>query len=217
MKQPPPQGYTILADYREKRSQLPEILEKTGFRVEYRALETGDYLVESLLLVERKTRTDFIQSLITGRLFEQCERMKRSGLPCLMVVEGNPAHDNNRVSPEAVRGAMLTIMVTHQIPVYISSDIYGTAAIIKLCAAQVIRNPSQGHTRVRKPKNNLKKQVYLLMGLPGVGYHLAQRLLKHFGSVEKVFKADAEDLLKIDGIGKKKAVTLVNFIRTKPG
>lgn len=217
MKQPPPQGYTILADHREKRSQLPEILEKTGSRVEYSTLETGDYLVESRLLVERKTRTDFIQSLITGRLFEQCERMKRSGLPCLMVVEGNPAHDNNRVSPEAVRGAMLTIMVTHQIPVYISLDIHGTAAIIKLCAAQVLSNPSPGHTRLRKPKNNTKKQVYLLMGLPGVGYRLAQRLLIHFGSIENVFKAEADDLLKIDGIGKRKATCLIDFIKNKPG
>lgn len=41
----------------------------------------------------------------------------------------------------------------------------------------------------------------MLQGLPGVGPALANRLLVHFGSVERVITADHDFLAQVRGIG----------------
>ena len=47
-------------------------------------------------------------------------------------------------------------------------------------------------------------QVFLLASLPSVGDELAGRLLKHFGSVRRIFGASKIELMRVDGIGKLK-------------
>jgi DNA excision repair protein ERCC-4 len=42
----------------------------------------------------------------------------------------------------------------------------------------------------------------VLQGLPGVGPERAKRLIDHFGSVEGVIGASADDLAAVPGIGK---------------
>ena len=45
----------------------------------------------------------------------------------------------------------------------------------------------------------------MLQGLPGVGPALAHRLLLEFGTVERVVTADAEQLMRVRGVGRQKA------------
>ena len=52
----------------------------------------------------------------------------------------------------------------------------------------------------------------MLQGLPGVGPALANRLLVHFGSVERVITADQSLLAQVRGIGPKKAQRIRNVI-----
>ena len=55
-------------------------------------------------------------------------------------------------------------------------------------------------------KGGLKDiQIRTLSGLPGISSKLAERLISHFGSLEKVFTAVEEELTDVEGIGKNKA------------
>jgi len=54
--------------------------------------------------------------------------------------------------------------------------------------------------------------IALLMGLPGIGQELAERLLKHFGSIESILTAPEEELQKVEGIGSGKAKAIKEFI-----
>ena len=60
----------------------------------------------------------------------------------------------------------------------------------------------------RKACTVSRLQEYLVAGLPSVNSTLSKRLLEHFGSVQKVFSASAEELMEIEGIGKKKALAI---------
>jgi ERCC4-type nuclease len=44
--------------------------------------------------------------------------------------------------------------------------------------------------------------LYILQSLPKVGPKLAKKLLQHFKSISNVINASAQDLSKIEGIGK---------------
>ena len=48
-------------------------------------------------------------------------------------------------------------------------------------------------------------QIRVLSGLPGISTMLAGRLLSNFGSLERIFSAEEEELVKVDGIGRRKA------------
>jgi len=49
---------------------MPEVELRIG------RLVAGDYRVEESVLIERKTASDFAQSLVTGRLFEQARESR---------------------------------------------------------------------------------------------------------------------------------------------
>jgi ERCC4-type nuclease len=48
----------------------------------------GDYRIEESVLIERKTASDFAQSPVTGRLFEQAARMAKSELARPIFLKG---------------------------------------------------------------------------------------------------------------------------------
>lgn len=77
----------ILVDMRELRSSLPFILYKNGFTLEPITLDIGDYILSSNLCIERKSTSDLISSLNSGRLFSQVEQMSRYYAHPLLLIE----------------------------------------------------------------------------------------------------------------------------------
>ena len=76
----------IIVDFREKNSLVPAELIKKGFIIEFKKLEIGDYLVKDFV-IERKTKNDFIASIIDGRLKLQMREMQKCAQPFLILEE----------------------------------------------------------------------------------------------------------------------------------
>lgn len=57
----------------------------------------------------------------------------------------------------------------------------------------------------RRPKGKRRTQLHLLQGFSGIGPARAQRLHKHFGSVEAVLTATAKELAQVSGVGQRTA------------
>jgi Fanconi anemia group M protein len=203
----------IAVDDREEHTGLIALLHEADALVHIIHLEAGDYFVNDQLLVERKTASDFVQSLISGRLFNQCRKLRESNNACMIVVEGSPYKTNHDISHEAVRGALLAVMVAWQIPVCFSENKQDTARILVQAGTQQLQSRSAPHRKGFKPKKAHGRKLYFLQGLPQVGSQLAKRLLEHFGSIENILKASVDDLMLVEGIGKLKAENIVEFIR----
>src|SRR4030042_3894427 len=76
----------ILIDYRERNSFVPSHLSKMGFEIEFKELKIGDYIVKDVI-IERKTVSDFISSMINQRLLKQIEELKQYQNK-LLIIEG---------------------------------------------------------------------------------------------------------------------------------
>ena len=61
----------VIVDMREFRSDLPPMLHQRGMDIEPVTLEVGDYLLSDDLCVERKSLSDLVGSLNSGRLYTQ--------------------------------------------------------------------------------------------------------------------------------------------------
>ncbi|MBN2167382.1 MAG: hypothetical protein JW717_13995 [Marinilabiliaceae bacterium] len=202
----------ITADYREVPSKLPEMLNGLDIAVSLFRMKAGDYLINDEIIIERKTRDDFALSIIQGRLFNQCAKLKKSNKHVILLIEGNPYNTRHDIDRQAIKGALLSIAVCWQIPIIYSIDTADSAQMLYLMGKQLLKNHSGYFRNSKSPKNIKKKAVYFLQGLPSVGIVLAKLLLEKFGSVENVLLANENQLLEIEGIGKKKAEKIRSFI-----
>ena len=206
-------GMMIIADNRERYSGILEILAEKKIHVFMKQLVVGDYIVNDEIIVERKTSTDFVQSIINGRLFSQCARLRKTPMTPLIIVEGNPYRTNHDISPEAIKGALLSVSLRWQIPIIRSRSREDTVELLIMASNQQSSPPVFIHHKSLKPKKKQNQAHFFIQGLPGIGPGLAQRLLTHFKTIEQIILADIKTLEKVEGIGKAKAAALYGFFR----
>jgi DNA excision repair protein ERCC-4 len=150
----------IVVDDRERPSGIVAELERLGgVAVKIKHLELGDYCIDSAVLIERKSAADFAQSLIDGRLFGQAGRMATSSMRPAYILEGRGAEwAGLGVSREALQGALVTLMLICDVPVFRSLDSAESARLILYIGSQLVRLPDPGDGPYRQPKPKRKKQ-----------------------------------------------------------
>jgi DNA excision repair protein ERCC-4 len=206
----------IVVDDRERPSGVIGELEKAPAAVvKIEHLPVGDYCVDGAVLIERKTAADFAQSLIDGRLFGQAGRMSSSALRPAYIVEGTSAEwAGLGVSREALQGALVTLMLIFDVPVFRSSDPAESARLIFYIGSQLVRQRDPGYAPYRQAKAKRKKtrQLRILQSLPGVGADRAKKLLERFKTVRACFTASPTELSDVEGIGSKTAAAIDQVI-----
>uniref|UniRef100_A0A3P8RLI7 DNA repair endonuclease XPF n=1 Tax=Amphiprion percula TaxID=161767 RepID=A0A3P8RLI7_AMPPE len=81
----------VIVDMREFRSELPSLLHRRGLDIDPVTLEVGDYILTPDTCVERKSVSDLIGSLQSGRLYTQCLSMTRYYRKAVLLIEFDPA------------------------------------------------------------------------------------------------------------------------------
>jgi len=197
----------IKIDYREKNSLVASELVHLGLKTEFLELKVGDYIVNDVI-IERKTISDFISSMINKRLLRQLEELQQYPNK-LIIIEGLDEQElyseeshkiNGGVHPNAIRGFLLTILLRHKIPIIFSKNYEDTAIYINTIAKKKQRTEDS----IRANKKSLsvrEQQQFILEGFPGIGPTTAKKLLDKFNSLEKIFNATEEELTPI--LGKK--------------
>ncbi len=199
----------IYVDHRE--GELSTLLSELGVDVNKALLEVGDFILSSDVVVELKTVSDFVTSLVDGRLFKQAKELKRNFPKPLYIIEGT-LHEmfDSGVHPNALRAALISLTLDQRFPLLFSQSKEETADLLILIAKrEQFKNSKEVSLRgSRRLKSLFEQQQFLIEGLPLVGPKLAKSLLREFGSPEEVLTASFEDLQKVDKMGKKKAATV---------
>ena len=206
-----PPAMVVVADDRERPSGIPDLLARMqDVRVSTRRLKTGDYLVSGSVLIERKTVTDVAASIIDTRLFRQANHLARSDAHPLFLIEGTGADfRGTKMTRESIQGALITLTLIFDVPVLRSRDPQESARIIAYAACQVAHvGRNAWNAKGRRPKSRDGRRLRLLQGLPGIGPERANVLLAKFGTVENCFRANAEALCGVPGIGPKTALEI---------
>ena len=79
----------IIVDNRERKSGISEELSDLDVNFEFSQLELGDFILSDDCVVERKTISDFLSSLVDGRLFSQAKNLKDHFDKVLYILEGD--------------------------------------------------------------------------------------------------------------------------------
>src|SRR3954447_466561 len=201
----------LLFDHGERRSGVPAALERLGVDVRAVRLPAGDYVVSDRLVVERKGPADLAASIKDRRLFEQVSRLAEAYPSVVLVVEGDPVHMHEAAWQGAL-GRALTLGAS----LLRTRDPRDTAEWIARLYRLEGKPASRPRAapRLRRPtEDDVQTAEDVLRSLPGISTVGAGRLLAHFGSLERVFGARREELLKVRGIGPVRARTLDRLFR----
>lgn len=213
-----PKETTVFVDSRESPSGIVRELVNEGIRVKQHSLKVGDYIISDRIVIERKTAADFIQSMIDGRLFEQAEAMKQNFGVSILLVEGDLFEHDRNIHDNALRGALLSLSLKHNVFVFQTRSIADTAKFIAALAKKEQSGDNVPKLRGEKPKMGDRQWMeYIVSSLPNVGPKAAKGLLRHFGSVGNVFKASEMELRGAEGMGPLKAKKIRQLLSSDYG
>ena len=193
----------IYVDPRERG--MAKLLEGRGAEVTLKNLEVGDYVVSDRVAIERKTAQDFVASIIDPErnLFRQIADLARSYERPVLILEGRDLY-SRQVSASSIQGALASVAVDYGMPIIPTEDQEDTASVITMLAARERRAGHEPKLHGHKTARTLKEQQeYLISAIPSVGPSVARKLLRHFGSIEKVIAASKEELQEVDMVGPK--------------
>src|SRR3989344_2910774 len=191
----------IIVDLHEKNSLVASELASLGCNVEFKHLHIGDYIVKDVV-IERKTVSDFISSMINRRLINQLQQMQQVQNK-LLIIEGIEEQElyskDSEMNENAIRGMMLSIVLSFQVPIILTKNYEDTASFLSVLAK---KREKELNLNFKKKSRNVKEQIqYIIEGFPGIGPKTAKKLLKEFKTIKNIINASEEDLQKT--IGKK--------------
>ncbi len=178
--------YVVIVDSREYRTaeEVVKRLRRLGATVIQKMLDVGDYVVSDKVVIERKRASDFISSIVDGRLFEQAKKLADSCSRPVLILEGNlwSATRYRNVHVHAVLGALLTLALKFNVLVLLSRDPEMTAFYIYDLARLEQEKEKRGIKTVftRKNRSIRELQIGLLSMLPGIGPRRAEKILQEF-------------------------------------
>ncbi|HEX9341704.1 MAG TPA: ERCC4 domain-containing protein [Thermoplasmata archaeon] len=190
---------------------ISERLRELGVTIEVRKIAPGDYVLGPIG-IERKALSDFFNSLVRKRLFEQVQRLREAYPQPLLILEGDLAEISTFKHPQSILGALLALEVAERVPVLTTADKEQTALLLSVLWKRQDKGAAEYGLR-HKPKAMTieQRQRFLIEGLPSVGETLARNLLERFGSVRAVFNASEEELKRVPKIGEVKAAEIVRL------
>jgi len=200
----------ILIDIHEPKSILNALkLRNAEFEREF--LEVGDYILPEEIAIERKTGSDFLSSIIDGRLWEQASNLSQYKHPILALVTENLWKDmyytNDRYVHKRFYGALSTLISKFNISVLVFSSENDFIDFIIQLDEKISskKETSRPKPYTRKPKSIKERQENMLSMIEGVSIKKAHLLLKKFKNIKNISNLSIDELMKVEGIGKKLA------------
>jgi len=196
----------IYADIRERNTEIFKILNEKA-DVIVRQLEVGDYILSENVCVERKTAGDFLQSIVDRRLLEQAQNLVRNFEIPIIIIEGELNLSSRNIHPNAVRGMLAAIATDFKISIIPTKDENDTAEMLFIIAKreqEEKRNPV-ALIGEKRAYTLAERQHLIAESLPNVSAVIAERLLERFKTIKKIANAGIKELIKVEGIGLKKA------------
>jgi ERCC4-type nuclease len=164
------------------------------------------YVLGPHVAADRRTRNGFLNGILDKTLFTSAIFLREHFDVPLLIVEGGVAPNYRSFSPDAVTGALSSMMLEYGLSVVCTTDATQTTHLLNTMARQAqhgIAEISLVPKRSAATLPDLQRRVVEM--LPGCGRVMARELLQRYGSMRGIVDASASELRQIRGIGAKRA------------
>lgn len=215
---------------------------KDKISIEKAQLDIGDIHIkfnDITYVYERKTVSDLVSSIKDGRYKEQKHRLLSSGVATInYIIEGDSITSHKNFNNQKLLTSIyLNSTYRDKINVFFTSNIDDTSTFILLLATKIIDKPenfistpdtNQDYIDICKIKtkkcSNIDKDTCYLLQLsqiPTISKEIAKKIKDAYPTMPILIqtlesKSDIKEkiklLLSIDGIGSKKATTIIDYL-----
>ena len=196
----------MIVDDREPRKLINELSKR--IELEVRRLDMGDYLINNDFVVERKTREDFESSIIDKRIFKQIHQLKENYNRILIIVEGTT---NKRLSKNILLGTYASL-ISSNVSLFFTRNMLSTVELLESLWKHEQKPKRLAPINQKRTLTISETSVAVIEQFPLIGPKMARTLLEHFGSIKSISNASYEDLMKIKGLGAKRARIIINLL-----
>uniref|UniRef100_A0A3P9IXH5 DNA repair endonuclease XPF n=1 Tax=Oryzias latipes TaxID=8090 RepID=A0A3P9IXH5_ORYLA len=207
----------VIVDMREFRSELPSLLHRRGLDIEPVTLEVGDYILTPDTCVERKSVSDLIGSLQSGRLYSQCLSMTRYYRKPVLLIEFDPAKPFSLTARSDFRheissndvSSKLTLLTLHfpRLRILWCPSPHATAELFlelkrgrpEPDAAAALAVTAESDTVAESAGLYNPGPYDFLLKMPGVNVKNYRALIKHADSLADISKLGQDKLAEILG------------------
>jgi Fanconi anemia group M protein len=215
--EPDDETVEIVADQRELDSTIARDLStREGIETRLETLSVGDYVLSDRVVVERKSVSDFLDTLVGGdrSMFEQVGDATRHYARPVVILEGEGLYEERNVHPNAIRGALSSLAVDFGASVLRTEDEDDTADLLEVVATreQEADDREVSVHGEKASKTLAEQQEYVVSSIADIGPVTARSLLEEFRTVEAVMTAREDDLLEVQGVGEVTAERIRDII-----
>ncbi|XP_034986690.1 DNA repair endonuclease XPF [Zootoca vivipara] len=207
---------SIVVDMREFRSELPSLIHRRGIDIEPVTLEVGDYILTPDICVERKSISDLIGSLNSGRLYTQCVSMSRYYKRPVLLIEFDPSKSFSLTPRASLHQEIssndiiskLTLLTLHfsRLRLLWCPSPYVTAELFEELkrkrpqpdAATAMAVTADSESLPESDRYNPGPQDFLLK-MPGVNAKNCQAIMNHVKSVAELVTLSQDKLAELLG------------------
>ena len=217
----------VIIDMRELKSHLPFILHRNGFLIEPQTITVGDYILSNMIAIERKSVTDFVQSLENGRLADQTaaltDRFQRAAL-LIEFERGRPFQlqtthylKSGVISVTEVSSRLVLLLLHYpKLRILWSSSPLNTVHIFSDLIASIELEDNgvdQFHHKSKSGEGTINRSAKdALLALPGVSEKNVLILMREFKSLRSILTANKRELER--AIGPESSTLLYEFLQS---
>lgn len=185
---------------------------------------------QKLVGIQRKELGDFIASIADGRLAREIDLLTTRAQVSVLILEGRPAYTRDgsllntwgQQTWTKTQIRRLVLSIQDQGVWFIPTDnIEDTVTAILDIRAWAEKGSHHALSRrpnaPRGPWRERKIGEWLLQSFEGISDELASRIVKHFGGVPITWTVTPEELMRVPGIGPKRAKMLVESLQSANG
>ena len=176
--------------------------------------DVGDYVVSSRIGIERKQVDDFLNSLVSGKLFSQLHKLREAYPRPFLIIEGKGLFTKRNINHHAIYGTFVSIIVDFGISIINTENSNDTADLLYITAKREQRKKNKDVV-LRGSKTSLSTSdtmQFIVEGFPYVSAVIAKRLLNNFGSIRALANASEEELQEVKSVGKKIASSIYSTL-----
>ena len=206
---------TIYVDVRENNDLLKELYYNQDLQVVAKQLDVGDIVISEQCAIERKSKKDFVNSILDKRLLPQLISLAKNYKRPILILEGDESiYAQRNVDDNLIRGVLCAISVDLRIPIIYTQNLKDSVKMIITLTKRANKDKKQHSLHTNKSSISTNEELEKVISMiPTINISLGKEILKNFKSIEQLVQASKEDLENVDGIGAKRAERIYTFLR----
>lgn len=201
--------HSLIVDIHETRTKVFNyIFNSSDINYEIKNLFIRDYIAGGVV-IERKTISDFLNSMKNQRLKEQVRKLLETEKR-LLIIEGS-LNELNSLDKKKLYGCVLLLLLHKNMKFVFTENAWNTYQVLLILIKKKIfsneKALKKSIPKTPKPLDDLKYNV--ISNIYNIGPVNTKKLIEKFGSIKNIINANETDLKEILGSRSKQFLEII--------